>query len=410
MNSRVQQTMAHQQRVTNTNIKEKGNKEIEDLTMEQQCEIFESPPPTPKKKKVIRYPDDCYRVTPQLWMHTRFTHIMNGLDSEPFKKIEYDQGAFIYVHKGTMRSMHLHDVLKVLQCRRKIECEGSDNWVGRQPKDEMAFYETQVSHLGATRYDDHIKAIYEYEMDRISPLIPIQRTVVNHGLKRSLEERAEEEEHDDSVPKAKKKKVTITDKFIDFCWLNKLTSMQDVYATGDQVMLKEMIKIRNLGSLANATFQAIKATLALEPWIPVIIKEIEDWRAENPELVTASATGIPLEWNSRIAQLLTYQEKGDKEIIYLAFFIIGWVDKWMGKRNTLLFSGVPSSGKSQLMDSFVQVFFGNNWGEPGNNTKSEFLFDDCLNCRIVKYEEPKVNMDNIEKLKSLSINKCLKKT
>jgi len=74
-------------------------------------------------------------------------------------------------------------------------------------------------------------------------------------------------------------------------------------------------------------------------------------------------------------------------------------DSELGKRNTLCFRGVSNAGKSQLMATFTQWIVGNHYGKPSNNKNSNFPFDNCVNKRMILWEEPMITIDNIEDVK-----------
>ena len=76
-------------------------------------------------------------------------------------------------------------------------------------------------------------------------------------------------------------------------------------------------------------------------------------------------------------------------------------NKELGKRNTLCFRGVANAGKSQLMATYVQWMVGNHYGKPSNNKNSSFPFDNCVNKRLILWEEPLVVPENIEDVKLL---------
>lgn len=63
--------------------------------------------------------------------------------------------------------------------------------------------------------------------------------------------------------------------------------------------------------------------------------------------------------------------------------------------------GSSNSGKSMLFDTFTKAYFNNCYGQPVHNPRSGFPFGDCLNKRVILYEEPMITDDNIEDMKKI---------
>lgn len=71
------------------------------------------------------------------------------------------------------------------------------------------------------------------------------------------------------------------------------------------------------------------------------------------------------------------------------------------KKNTLFISGTPSSGKSALIESFVRTFFAGVWGQPNNNLRSQFTWNDLVGKACCLWEEPVITSDNVEDVKKI---------
>jgi hypothetical protein len=53
------------------------------------------------------------------------------------------------------------------------------------------------------------------------------------------------------------------------------------------------------------------------------------------------------------------------------------------------------------MASFVETYFPQSVGKPDNNVRTSFPFNNCVNKRIIFWEEPYITSDNVEDVKCL---------
>lgn len=71
------------------------------------------------------------------------------------------------------------------------------------------------------------------------------------------------------------------------------------------------------------------------------------------------------------------------------------------KKNCCWIWGPANTGKSTMMGSFINHFFPTGVGKPDNNPRSNFPFNNCVNKRVIFWEEPQITNDNIEDVKCL---------
>ena len=72
-----------------------------------------------------------------------------------------------------------------------------------------------------------------------------------------------------------------------------------------------------------------------------------------------------------------------------------------GKKNCLWLWGASNAGKSQLLETFVKGIAPGLYGVPLQTLRSSFQFGNCANKRVIFWEEPVINNDNIEAVKCL---------
>lgn len=106
--------------------------------------------------------------------------------------------------------------------------------------------------------------------------------------------------------------------------------------------------------------------------------------------------------DSRIYNLLK-DEQGftDDRIQEFCINLFMCVERKTGKRNTFAVIGASNSGKSQLMESFCRGYFKSGLGQPCNNKRSTFPWGNCINCRILLWEEPLLDDENFEDFKKI---------
>jgi hypothetical protein len=93
---------------------------------------------------------------------------------------------------------------------------------------------------------------------------------------------------------------------------------------------------------------------------------------------------------------------GFNEATFKSFIraMVGVADRKFGKQNCIYLFGKSNTGKSILLDSFME-FATPCVGYPSNNVQSGFPFGDCGNSRFLRFDECHIDMDNIELYKQI---------
>lgn len=194
----------------------------------------------------------------------------------------------------------------------------------------------------------------------------------------------------DEEPRTKKEKKTKSAKMLEYFL------KYDIY---DFNALLERPKIEwtqwaampTFNALAASFYTMVSAGFQKKILIDDIIMNKEDFMALYPE-----KHGF-----NKIERLLKLQNYSDKRIKFFIYSILKTIDRKNGKCNTILFTGKPSSGKSAIAESLVNAFFRCSRGTPDNNPKSAFQWNDCVNKRVILWEEPHITADNVEDCKKV---------
>ncbi len=99
--------------------------------------------------------------------------------------------------------------------------------------------------------------------------------------------------------------------------------------------------------------------------------------------------------------LHVYQKWDDKRIRFFGKILMDIVNRKTGKKNCLWMQGKTNAGKSQLLESFIKGIAPGLYGIPLSTVRSTFMFGNCLSKRIIFWEEPTINDDNIEAVKNM---------
>jgi hypothetical protein len=102
---------------------------------------------------------------------------------------------------------------------------------------------------------------------------------------------------------------------------------------------------------------------------------------------------------SKIYRTLSYAGWEHARIIHFASTIQRVFDRENGKKNAIVLIGPSNSGKSQLMNSLLNLIAPRGLARPNNNPRDVFQFSSCLNARAILWEEPYISIDNIETVK-----------
>lgn len=187
-----------------------------------------------------------------------------------------------------------------------------------------------------------------------------------------------------SEPAKNDKKKGVVAQLLDVCMDNEITDKNALARFCNQNTQYRFLMIMQRTGAYSQVFETVKSLLT-----QVSLYSRIHWN------------GCRLE-DSRIWHLLThvhgFKEEWIKNFILNLFKV---VERKSGKRNVFAVIGKSNSGKSQLMETFVRAYFGNCFGTPTNNPRSGFPWGNCINCRVLLWEEPYILDDNYEDFKKI---------
>ncbi len=107
--------------------------------------------------------------------------------------------------------------------------------------------------------------------------------------------------------------------------------------------------------------------------------------------------------DAKIKRILEYQGYSEKRIAFFKYSLLTIFAKIGGgsKTNTMLLHGKASAGKSALAESFIRSYFGCSFGQPDNNIRSSFIWNDCVGVRAILWEEPSMTGESVEDCKKI---------
>lgn len=104
----------------------------------------------------------------------------------------------------------------------------------------------------------------------------------------------------------------------------------------------------------------------------------------------------------RIRRLLMgHHGWSSRQYRFFMWCLINVVNKKCNKQNCVWVYGPSNTAKTTLMASFINEFFPNCYGTPDNAERTGFPFNNCVNKRIIFWEEPFVRPQNIEDVKCI---------
>nr|QZE11884.1 MAG: putative nonstructural protein [Red panda feces-associated parvovirus] len=112
-------------------------------------------------------------------------------------------------------------------------------------------------------------------------------------------------------------------------------------------------------------------------------------------------TSVDIVSNKVIDFLVYTQNYGVYDALRLLKSLFKVINRDNGKKNCFMLLGPSSSGKSMFLKRFVDLYWPNCYGKPNNNPRTQFTFEDCLFKRVILWEEPFINDDNVEDVKLL---------
>lgn len=79
--------------------------------------------------------------------------------------------------------------------------------------------------------------------------------------------------------------------------------------------------------------------------------------------------------------------------------MVGVANRETGKKNCIWVHGVSNAGKTRLIKSFVDIYFAGNVGIPDNTPKTGFKWGNCVNKRVIMWDEPYCQIEDSEIMK-----------
>lgn len=210
--------------------------------------------------------------------------------------------------------------------------------------------------------------------------------------KRDFEECITEEFGDEILPEGTEKtnqkpRITKTRQFMEYALDNGISSFQKLTERPREEWIG-WYSMPNFNAVAGNTYDLVKNTFRNYKVIPDIEKLIKKETEYN---------GF-----NKIQKLLEFHGWSEHQINFFGFVLLAVSDQKLKKKNTIFLSGKASAGKSALSESWVRSFFETSWGQPDNNLRTAFKWNDCTNVRMILWEEPKINSDCIEDVKKIT--------
>jgi hypothetical protein len=176
---------------------------------------------------------------------------------------------------------------------------------------------------------------------------------------------------------------------IDYVIQHSITTRTD-FDSRPQEEIINFLLMPNLDSILPRAFNFCAMQLRNKPFVPYDSEE-------RPRLLLGLSVRVP-----KLRRfLLDIQKWSLKQ--YTLFFrcLFNVVNFYEKKRNCVWVWGPSNTGKSTLMASFIDAFFSSGVGRPDNNDRTSFKFNNCVNKRIIFWEEPAITPVNIEEVKCL---------
>jgi hypothetical protein len=199
----------------------------------------------------------------------------------------------------------------------------------------------------------------------------------------------------ESTDKPCGKKTTVKDQMLEYFLKYNLMSPNDVIAR-PITEIKQFLLHPQYNTLCSSLFDMVRATLVTKPFMSA------DGNCFFTPLSEEEYEAAIEERDGEKIEFLLKDHHGISEAQFKTFLqcMCNVADKKMGKENSIWLQGKSNAGKSILLDSFMEYFRG-AVGAPANNVRSGFPLGDCTNVRVIRWDEPAINMDNCELAKSV---------
>ena len=192
----------------------------------------------------------------------------------------------------------------------------------------------------------------------------------------------QEEKGMDCASSAPKTAVRLKNQMLQYCLEHEITNLRSMHSRPIEETADYFMHPR-FNSVIGTIFGIVSGQLKRKPFQP-------EWRLMSEGYVPKIERFLVEEHG--------FQGTKSKEF---ARKLTRVINRRSGKRNTFWVSGISNAGKTQLMLSFVEAYFPNSYGVPNNSVRTSFTFNDCMNRRVILWEEPYINADNIEDCKLL---------
>jgi len=194
----------------------------------------------------------------------------------------------------------------------------------------------------------------------------------------TLRKRSFETYLEQDYPHPKKVKVKKTEQLIDYLQKNNIYCLEQWRAVPFDEK-KPYLTIPHLHGLLSTTFAALLEHALQKPLVL-------SWR--QPQSL-------------KIQNLLAYQGWSEAKMHAFLSILLRIVNRQNAKKNCLWLWGESNAGKTQLMKAFVDTLCPGMYGIPLSNVRSAFMFGNCVNKRLIFWEEPMINAENIEAVKNM---------
>lgn len=176
--------------------------------------------------------------------------------------------------------------------------------------------------------------------------------------------------------------VKLKNVMLQYCLKHKITNLQALHGRPIEETADYFMHPR-FNSVIGTIFAIVSGQLRKEPFTP-------KWRLLSEGYVPKIENFLRTEHGFAPEKTADFARKLTRVI-----------NRRSGKRNTFWVHGTSNAGKTQLMLSFVNAYFPHSFGVPNNSIRTQFTFNDCMNRRVILWEEPFINADNIEDCKLL---------
>ena len=216
----------------------------------------------------------------------------------------------------------------------------------------------------------------------------LNRVCDDLGLDRITTEELEEEEDED--PTAKKRRVKLSDEFLDYCVKKRVCSEHQLFRN-PYTEWSRFVTHPGFNGLQSTIYNCVGSMLVGQKFRDVFTPLLGDQLREAVEERGHRIQTILMDHNKYTIQRFKFFLKA----------LILVICRRAGKQNTFYVMGKSNAGKSQLMESFVRSYFLNAYGSPSDNDHSGFPLADCCNKRVILWEEPTVTIANFEAAKKV---------